>query len=150
MSLTLAKRLIILACSMLGVAMSGFLSWRHYFAHTCFNGWISCGVGPKSILIFHQPTCVYGLAMFFAVLMTVLMSWYAKERRRHVALLFWIALVGVLFSGGLSFDEIFILKLNFTGLPACVVGFFLYVGIFTTTIMARRSPTPAPSATSTH
>lgn len=58
---------VILGISLFGMAFSGFLSYREFFGHapagTCAE------VGPAGT-IFNQPPCVYGLLMYFAIVLT--------------------------------------------------------------------------------
>lgn len=133
--------LVTLAFSFLGVLLSGYLSYWNLFGPSCHQGplnWlVSCG-GPKKVLIFGQPTCVYGFAMFFSVFILALTNTLAKARKSITAWLVGLGIAGTLFSGGLTVYEIAYLKLTFTGLPACVYGLAFYFGILVTSVIAYR------------
>lgn len=127
-----------------GVALSGYLSWQKYFGSGCHKAIISCSGGGKTVYIFGQPTCVYGLAMFTAVLLIMLLGWKSSRPRAINTTLLALSIVGVLFSAGLSIYEIFILKTATSGLPACVYGFFLYAGILIVTLLSRKGIVQEP------
>ena len=63
--------------SLAGLLLSGYLTYSNYFGHSCHQNplsWmVSCG-GPKRVLIFGQPTCVYGFFMFLAVAIVALVG----------------------------------------------------------------------------
>ncbi len=143
MRLSRTTHAVILLLALLGVAMSGYLTYNNYWGQACGitkPGWLNCGTGTK---ILGQPTCVYGLAMFTASAALILAVWRRTEPTRTHRALFWVALVGVLFSGGLSFYEIVIKK--FPGIPACVYGLILYAGILTLiTLGLRGKPLTTP------
>lgn len=119
-----------------GLALSGYLSWYNLWGPGCgktpvpVDGAIfTCSGGGQPVKIFGQPTCIYGFFMFLTVL--VLLLFLARGFRPGLrrALLI-LATVGMLFAASLSVYEIWIAKIAVSGLPACVYGFFLYVGIF--------------------
>jgi len=133
---TTAKHTTILTAGLLGTAMSGYLSYWSLFGPSCHEGpipWLNCG--SRVVTLIGLPTCVYGFFMFAAVVVLVGLAW-GKSRSRFHDWLFWVAVVGVLFSAGLSVYEIWIIKLQ--KLPACVYGFFFYLIILTTTYLGRR------------
>ncbi len=141
MNSTSGKIFVILTFALLGVLLSGYLSYWVLFGPSCHAGpiaWLSCGSQPVKLL--GVPTCVFGLAMFAAVAglaLASLSNFRASVRR---ALLI-VGSVGVAFSAGLSIYEIWWLKPEI--LPACVYGFFFYVGILTVTIITRPTMTTA-------
>ncbi len=144
MGFTATKRLVILVFALLGVAMSGYLSYWALWGPSCHAGpisFLSCGSEPVKIL--NVPTCVYGFFMFLIVSVLTLARWSKSVPAMTERALLWVASIGVLFSASLSYYELFIQKPD--QLPACVYGFFLYVGILVVTVMALRSkPTVAP------
>jgi len=140
--------LIALGFAFLGVLLSGYLSYWNLFGPSCHQGplnWlVSCG-GPKKVLIFGQPTCIYGFAMFLTVFVLASTSLIRPPKKRVVAWLIGLGIVGTLFSGFLTIYEVFFLKLSFTGLPACIYGLVFYVGILIASILAYRGLAPRDS-----
>ena len=142
-----------IAFALPGVLLSGYLSYWNLFGPSCHAGplnWlVSCG-GPKKVLIFGQPTCIYGFGMFFTVLVLSFIALAKKPTKGLTTAIVTLGVVGTLFSGGLTIYEIFFLKLTFTGLPACVYGLVFYLGILTTSIFAYRqipkASTPSEAA----
>ncbi|MBI5405371.1 MAG: hypothetical protein HY976_04060 [Candidatus Kerfeldbacteria bacterium] len=131
------KHGLILGFGILGTAMSGYLSYWTLFGPSCHAGpisWLSCG--SRVVKLVGLPTCVYGLFMFLAIVILAGMVWPKTEPTRIHRILRIVAIVGVLFSAGLSVYEIWIIELQ--KLPACVYGFFLYVGILSVVLMGFR------------
>lgn len=131
-----------IAFALLGVLLSGYLSYWNLFGPSCHAGplnWlVSCG-GPRKVLIFGQPTCIYGFGMFLTVLILSFVALAKRPSKGLATALIALGIAGSLFSGGLTVYEIWVLKLTFTGLPACVYGLLFYVGILSTSIFAYRS-----------
>ncbi len=125
---------------LLGTLMSGYLSYWVLFGPSCHAGpisWLTCGTnGPVKLL--GVPTCVFGFAMFVAVVVLSLIALQRYSRKLRQTLL-TVGTIGMLFSVGLSIYEL--LWLEWTTLPACVYGFFFYVGIFVSIMMSRVSAT---------
>ena len=127
--------------SLAGLLLSGYLTYSNYFGHSCHQNplsWmVSCG-GPKRVLIFGQPTCVYGFFMFLAVAIVALVGIRKVSSVGITKALLVLGLLGTAFSGSLAIYELWFLKIQFTGLPACVYGFVLYVGILMSSMIALR------------
>ena len=148
--------IFILGFAALGTLLSGYLSYWNYFGPGCSEGplnWlVTCG-GPKAVKIFHQPTCIYGFAMFLAVFITALVGLYRDASKKLMVTLTVLGIAGTAFSGFLSIYEIFFLKIELNALPACVYGLIFYVGILVTSIIGLRAPvtttpvSPIPPAT---
>lgn len=119
---------IILIFSVAGLLFSGYLSYYNVFVGSCSETIISCG-GPDQVLIFGLPTCVLGFFMYLTVFGLSLVGLIAANKRKILKIIFCLGLFGTAFAGFLSFYEIYILDINFTGIPACVVGLVLYAGI---------------------
>lgn len=119
---------IILIFSVAGLLFSGYLSYYNVFVGGCSETIISCG-GPDQILIFGLPTCVLGFFMYLTVFGFSLAGLLAENKKKFLTIIFFLGLFGTAFAGFLSFYEIYILKINFTGIPACVIGLVLYVVI---------------------
>jgi hypothetical protein len=81
--------------------------------------------------------------MFFLVVIFSLIALQRATKKMRSALLI-VATVGTLFSLGLSAYELF--WLQWTTLPACVYGFFFYVGIFIS-VWLHRPATPMTTTT---
>lgn len=118
-----------------GLLLSGYLSYVNLWGPGCSQGFlsniVSCG-GPQKVLIFGLPTCIYGFFMYLAVFVTNLLAASTASVRHYFLTLAGLGIAGTLFSGGLTIYELFVLKLTFTTLPACVYGFVLYLGILVT------------------
>jgi uncharacterized membrane protein len=136
---------IILILGILGLLLSGYLSYWNLFAPSCSQGplnWlVSCG-GPTKVLLLGLPTCVYGFAMFLTV---TILAIAGLSGRNTMTALRVMSTIGALFASGLMVYELWILKIQFTGLPACVYGLALYLGILITSILARRQSHPISS-----
>lgn len=133
--------LLTLGFAFLGVLLSGYLSYWNLFGPSCHQGplnWlVSCG-GPKKVLIFGQPTCIYGFGMFLTVFILALINLVRSPKRTITAWLVGLGIAGTLFSGGLTIYEVFFLRLSFTGLPTCIYGLAFYAGVLITSTLAYR------------
>ena len=109
-----------------GLAMSGYLSYYNIWGGGCHDAVVTCGAGDKQVLIFGQPTCIYGFFMYLLALIVLLMAW-RKPAHGLLNTMIAIGVVGALFSGGLSIYELFFLDVEFTSLPACVYGLFFNI-----------------------
>ena len=119
---------LILIFSIAGLLFSGYLSYYNVFVGGCSETIISCG-GPDQVLIFGLPTCVLGFFMYLAVSALSLIGLMSENKRKFLKIIFGLGLFGAAFAGFLSFYEIYILNINFTGIPACVVGLVIYAFI---------------------
>jgi uncharacterized membrane protein len=72
------------------------------------------------------------------------------QKNTALKIILWIAVAGMLFSGYLSYTELFAgfcasEKLNMgtcsavVGIPACVYGFFMYLGVFLVSVAGIKS-----------
>ena len=116
---------IILIFSIIGLLFSGYLSYYNIFVGGCSETIISCG-GPDQVLIFGLPTCVFGFFMYLTVFTFSLIGLMLENKHKFLKIIFCLGLFGTVFAGFLSFYEIYILDINFTGIPACIVGLGLY------------------------
>ena len=143
--------IVILILSFLGMLLSGYLSYLNLWGAGCSKFFISCG-GAKQVLIFGQPTCVYGFFMYLIVFILGFTS-LVKEHARGVAkTLLGFAILGTAFSAFLTFYELVVLKIQFSGLPACAYGLILYAGILVFSILSLKKkqetmPQQTPSQT---
>lgn len=126
---------------LLGMLMSGYLSYWVLFGPSCNAGpisWLSCGA-TQPVKLIGVPTCVYGFFMF-AIIVGLSLAALQRFNRSLRRALMVVGLFGMAFSFGLSIYELFWLK--WTTLPACVYGFFFYLGIVIS-IGLSRVVTPA-------
>lgn len=129
---------VILYLAALGVLLSGYLSYQTLFVGSgCTRALITCGGEP--VRFFGVPQCVFGLFMFLAVGAVAIRLMTSTSLRRWWNIQLWLSLAGTLFAAGLSVYELWFRQPAPTTMPACVYGFFLYLGILITTIVARRS-----------
>lgn len=138
-----SKHTTILVLALVGLAMSGYLSYWALWGPSCHAGpipWLNCG--STVVKIFNLPTCVYGFFMYFAVIVMTLIAWERRIFEGWHRGLIIVSTIGVLFSAGLSIYEIGFLKVD--RLPACVYGFFLYAGILAVLIAGSRPAKSAP------
>lgn len=130
----------VLLFAALGSLLSGYLSYWNYFGPSCTAGplsWlVSCG-GPTKVLIFGQPTCIYGFVMFFLVFIIALVAAFKRPTGPLIGTIIALGVAGTLFSGGLVVYEVLILKLQFTTLPSCVYGLLFYLGILVSSLLGR-------------
>lgn len=72
------------------------------------------------------------------------------KQKTSLKIIFWIAIAGMLFSGYLSYGELFAKTCyatalgmgtctNAAGIPACVYGFFMYLIVFVISILGLKS-----------
>lgn len=121
-----------------GMIMSGYLSYYTLWGPGCTETIISCG-GPKPILIFGLPTCVYGFFMYLIVAVLAVAAMQRLQMKSLMKTMLAVAIVGVGFSGYLSYYELFIQDIPFTDLPACVYGLVFYILILAFVIIGLRS-----------
>ena len=115
----------ILLAGLGGAAMSGYLSWFNLWGPGCTNAFLKCG-GPEPILIFGLPTCVYGFFMFLLTAILAVIGMMKTNMRAYLNALLVVTIVGVLFSGFLTYYELFVQDYELSSLPACAYGLILY------------------------
>lgn len=128
--------LITLYFSVLGLLLSGYLTYYTYFSDAsmgCGGALISCG-GVNPVKIFGVSQCAYGLVMFMATTGIAIAGLYATKTKRLVMSLLVVSVVGTLFAGVLSAYELWWRIPRPLTMPSCVYGFFLYLGILITTL----------------
>ncbi len=136
----------------LGLMLSGYLSFYTLFRSGCTKGFLSflnCG-GSEPVKIIGMPQCVVGFIMYFAVAVVALIGLRSLGKRAIMMTTMVIGIAGTLFSGTLSVYELWFQEPAPTTTPACVYGFFLYLGILVVSALALRSfarpeQTPTPS-----
>jgi len=118
---------IIFIFSLIGFLFSGYMTFSDIVLGYC-------PMKEGCPLIFGYPACLYGFALFLMLLITSIFL-LNKESKRHIQIIFWISLVGVLFAAYSSVIEIFftkcIGKCEYTMiLPTCIYGLIMYLVIF--------------------
>ncbi|MFC1687713.1 vitamin K epoxide reductase family protein [Patescibacteria group bacterium] len=126
---------LVLILSILGLLLSGYLSYYSLFTDGCTETFINCGTEP--VEIFGLPNCVYGFFMYLLVFVLAVIG-LMKSQKAAFKTLVVLGIVGTLFAASLSVYELFFLDVEWSGLPACVYGFFLYLGIFIFSILASK------------
>lgn len=122
------KILNIVWLSLAGVLFAGYLTFKKLFSGVCaLNEGCSYFLG--------NPTCVYGLGIYFALLIFSTLSFF--EIIKSIKPIVALSGVGILFAGYFSIYEIFFSPLNiFNGakyalfLPSCSYGLVMYIVIF--------------------
>lgn len=117
----------ILIFAILGMALSGYLSYYNLFAEGCSESIISCGNNP--VEIFGLPNCVYGLVMYF---IAGILSVFGLLKHKNLGIMRWLIIIGVvgtLFAFTLSVYELWVVENPSDSLPACAYGFFIYLAI---------------------
>lgn len=141
---------VLLGFSLLGVLFSGYLSYNRYFgAAGCAQGFFSCAGNGRPVLIIGQPTCIYGFAMFLVIAILTILAIRSTQPKSLINSSFVLGLIGVLFSIGVASYELWGIDLAFNQLPACVYGFFIFLGIFIASWIARKqvdAPLPPTEA----
>lgn len=120
-----------------GVLFSGFLSfWR------LFTG--SCPLVGECPYFLGYPACYFGFLMFLTLFVASLMLMFKKyETKRLLQILFYVSLLGLLFSGYFSIKELLFSSCvgdcNYALLlPTCVYGFVFYLAILITVLKYRK------------
>jgi len=128
-----------------GLLLSGYLSYYSLFKSGCHKGFLpflNCGSNPVNF--WGVPQCVVGFVMYFIVAVLAVAGLYAASKKNIIKWLFGFGILGSLFSASLSVYELWFQKPHPTQLPACVYGFFFYLGILIVNAVALRSPTVQP------
>ncbi len=125
----------------LGLLLSGYLSYYTLFTkvgcHKGFIPFLTCGSNP--VKFWGVPQCVVGFAMYVVLAVVALIGLRKLSSKGIMTTVLSFGILGTLFSASLSVYELFIQKPHPTQLPACVYGFFFYVGVLVVSAMAMRS-----------
>lgn len=131
--------MVLLGFSILGVLFSGYLTYNKYFGpEGCTQGFFSCTGNGRTVTIIGQPTCPYGLAMFLIITILTILALRSAQPKRLVNAAFVVGLIGVLFSTGVVLYELWGIDIVLNQLPACVYGFFIFLGIFISVWIAQK------------
>jgi uncharacterized membrane protein len=120
------SRIVCLALA--GTIFVGYLSYTKLFSKTC-------ALVEGCSYFLGLPTCFYGFALFFILLVLAIVSISTKINFSKGIRFF--SVLGILFSGYFSIYELFFASLNiFNGaiysllLPSCVYGLVLFIVIW--------------------
>lgn len=125
----------------LGLLLSGYLSFYTLFRSGCHKGFLpflNCGSNP--VKFWGVPQCVVGFSMYVIVAIVAIIGLMVVAKRLSMLKTVTVfGVLGVLFSGTLAVYELWFQKPTPTTIPACVYGFFLYLGILIVGFLALRS-----------
>jgi uncharacterized membrane protein len=121
----MAKRTLpILFLSLAGFLFAGYLTYAKVISGTC-------PLTEGCWYLFGLPTCVYG-AFFFGVLLLVSVLHYVNKDEKHLNVIRWFSVAGILFSGYYSVNELLFPSCLIPPctysllLPSCVYGLAMY------------------------
>ncbi len=125
----------------LGLMLSGYLSYYVLFTtggcHTGFLPFLNCGSNP--VKFWGVPQCIVGFAMYVILAVVTVMGLYMPRKKGIMTTVLSFGILGTLFSASLSVYELFIQTPKPTQLPACVYGFFFYLGVLIVSALGRKS-----------
>ena len=107
------RRLAITVLSLLGICVSGYLSYIHYSGEPIFcGGSNSCELVNASRFAFLGPipVAVLGLGAYLAILILSRIKSDEDDQPWPAMLIFGLALIGVMFQLYLSYIEVFVLR----------------------------------------
>lgn len=130
---------IMIYFSVLGLLLSGYLSYNTLFAPAgCSRALITCG-GEKPVEILGISQCIWGFFMFLATAAVAIILMYTKNRSRWLSAQIVLGVISSLFGGGLSAYELWFRAPAPITMPSCVYGFFLFLGVLITTLISRNA-----------
>ena len=136
------RRLAITVLSLVGICVSGYLSYIHYSGEPIFcGGSNSCELVNASRFAFLGPipVALLGLGAYIAILILSRIKSDA-DRQWPAMLIFGLALIGVMFQLYLSYIEVFVLRAICYW---CVSSQIIILVIFILAL-PRRAPDEAP------
>ncbi len=122
--------------SLAGVLFSGYMSAVKMFSHVC-------AFGETCPLFLGLPACYFGFAFFLTLFILSLIFAAGKHSNRVMSSwLFFVSLLGVIFSGYFAIEELpLFFKFGFGaytfGLPTCVLGFLFFAAFFIGSIVFK-------------
>jgi uncharacterized membrane protein len=122
--------------SIAGVLFAGYLTVTKLITGTC-------SFGESCPFLWNHPVCIYGLIIFFTVMISIISLLITPSDRLARRYLLYSSILGVLFSAYYSYQEVFnpicgnacIYKL---GLPTCIYGFIVFVAVFICVMLYRK------------
>ncbi|MDO8303617.1 MAG: hypothetical protein Q7T18_10280 [Sedimentisphaerales bacterium] len=128
--------LLMLYFSVLGVLLSGYLSYNTLFVKEgCGQLLITCGTNPVKILGVSQ--CIWGFAFFVIVAVLAAIGSFTDRGKRLIQAQVILGICGSLFAGGLSYYELWLRTPRPDTMPSCVYGFFLFLGVLITALLVK-------------
>ena len=110
--------------SLIGTLFSGYLTVAKFFTD-------SCVLSEGCLYIFGYPTCLYGFIIFLVLLVSSIMMMLGTKSGAPRRLLFYVSIIGVLFSLYSIVQEMFLREAPASGytllLPSCAYGFVMYL-----------------------
>ena len=116
-----------------GVLFSGYLSAVKLFTK-------SCAFNESCPYFLGYPACFYGFGFFFILFIVSLFGVLKRiSGKRTINILFFVSLLGIIFSGSFTAQEISTGRLFGTlGLSTCAYGLFFFVAVFVLSCIACR------------
>ena len=129
---------IIFIFSLIGILFSGYLSFFELFSNTC-------PLKEGCPYFLGYPACYYGFVLFLILFITSLMLLFKNINNKSMKIIFYISLLGIIFSAYTSIKEIIYPSClngvcNYSLLmPTCVYGLIMYIIIFVSSILALKN-----------
>lgn len=117
---------VLLYLSLAGVLFSGYLSGVKFFSS-------QCAFGETCPLFLGYPACYFGFTLFVILMISATLLVFSRlSRRVLLQVMTFVSLLGVLFAGSYTLDELPLLfsegvKAYMLGLPTCALGFIFFV-----------------------
>ena len=127
---------IILYLSIAGVLFAGYLTISKMITGVC-------SFGESCPFLWNHPVCIYGLMIFFTIMLSTITLLLHPMDKLAKNSLFYMSILGVLFSGFYSYQEIFNpICGKFCHyqliIPTCIYGFVVFVAVLVCVIKGRR------------
>ena len=135
--MNIKKEVILFVLSLAGVLFSGYLSGVKFFQETC-------AFGESCPYVFGISACYYGFVMFVVLFGSSICILKKFKKELFLDVMFYVSIVGMLFAGYLTIQELFFplcigpCKYALV-LPTCAYGFVVYLAVFISTILTKFS-----------
>lgn len=116
---------VLLYLSLAGVLFSGYLSGVKFFSS-------QCAFGETCPLFLGYPACYFGFTLFVILMISASLLVFTRlSRRVLLQAMTFVSLLGVLFAGSYTLDELPLLlsegvQAYILGLPTCALGFLFF------------------------
>jgi uncharacterized membrane protein len=118
------KMLAIFIFSIAGLAFAGYLTLG-----SIISG--ACPISGECPYFLGIPACDYGLVMYLLIFVAALAALKTKyDPKALIKIIFFVSLIGIIFSGYFSYVEIINPRTYALILPTCVIGLIMYLAIF--------------------
>jgi hypothetical protein len=126
----------VLYLSIAGVLFAGYLTISKMITGIC-------SFGESCPFLWDHPVCIYGLIIFITILLSTIALLMTPKDKLAKNSLVYMSILGVLFSGFYSYQEIFNpICGKFChyqlGLPTCIYGFVVFIAVFACVMINRR------------